>query len=347
MSRNTAGICWILVACTAVLASVLVWRENRLVSSIDQLVSSIDRAVDLTPLRSELARAQEAAATRTPCMARWRSNMEGVIDLAIRDKVMAMIVEQLGVDDEEVTDGASFVGLGADVPDMVELTMALEEEFRLEFRDEDIGEIRRVWEIVDYISRKVSPPRIDGSFLMPIEDVFSISGRGTVVTGRVERGKVVVGEEIEIVGFTPTQKKVVTGVEMFRKPLDAGVAGDNIGVLLRGTERDEVERGQVLAKPKSITPHTVFRGDLYLLTPGWNGRWSPISSGYRPQFSLRTTDVTGEVQLPDGVERVMPGDNATITVELTAPMPLENGLRFLMREGGRPVGCGIVTEIIN
>ena len=187
---------------------------------------------------------------------------------------------------------------------------------------------------------------IDKPFLMPIEDVFSISGRGTVVTGRVERGKVVVSEEIEIVGFTPTQKKVVTGVEMFRKLLDEGVAGDNIGVLLRGTEKDDVERGQVLAKPKSITPHTKFRGEVYVLTKDEGGRHTPFFNGYRPQFYLRTTDVTGVATLPEGVEMVMPGDNVAISVELITPVALEKGLRFAIREGGRTVGSGTITDIV-
>ena len=181
---------------------------------------------------------------------------------------------------------------------------------------------------------------------MPIEDVFSISGRGTVVTGRIERGIVKVGEEIEIVGYTPTQKKVVTGVEMFRKLLDEGVAGDNIGVLLRGTEKDDVERGQVLAKPGSITPHTKFKGEVYVLTKDEGGRHTPFFDGYRPQFYLRTTDVTGVSNLPEGVEMVMPGDNVTISVELITPVALEKGLRFAIREGGRTVGSGTITEII-
>ena len=176
---------------------------------------------------------------------------------------------------------------------------------------------------------------IDKPFLMPIEDVFSISGRGTVVTGRVERGKVLVSEEIEIVGFTETQKKVVTGVEMFRKLLDAGEAGDNIGVLLRGTEKDDVERGQVLAKPGSITPHTKFKGEVYILNKDEGGRHTPFFNGYRPQFYLRTTDVTGVANLPDGVEMVMPGDSVSISVELITPVALEKGLRFAIREGGR------------
>src|ERR1044071_1851703 len=187
---------------------------------------------------------------------------------------------------------------------------------------------------------------IDKPFLMPIEDVFSISGRGTVVTGRVDRGKVKVGEEIEIVGFKPTEKKVVTGVEMFRKLLDEGVAGDNIGVLLRGVEKTDVERGQVLAKPGSITPHTKFKGTLYILSKDEGGRHTPFFNGYRPQFYIRTTDVTGVAQLPEGTEMVMPGDNVTITAELITPVALEEGARFAIREGGRTVGAGTVTKIL-
>ena len=187
---------------------------------------------------------------------------------------------------------------------------------------------------------------MDKPFLLPIEDVFSISGRGTVVTGRVDRGVVKVGEEIEIVGFAETQKKVVTGVEMFRKLLDEGVAGDNIGVLLRGLEKDDVERGQVLAKPKSITPHTKFKSQVYVLTKDEGGRHTPFFNGYRPQFYLRTTDVTGVATLPDGVEMVMPGDNVAMGVELITPVAIEKGLRFAIREGGRTVGSGAVTEIV-
>ena len=187
---------------------------------------------------------------------------------------------------------------------------------------------------------------VDKPFLMPIEDVFSISGRGTVVTGRVDRGKVLVSEEIEIVGFTETQKKVVTGVEMFRKLLDEGVAGDNIGVLLRGTEKDDVERGQVLAKPGSITPHTKFKGEVYVLTKDEGGRHTPFFNGYRPQFYLRTTDVTGVSTLPEGVEMVMPGDNVAVEVELITPVALEKGLNFAIREGGRTVGSGVISEIV-
>ena len=183
-------------------------------------------------------------------------------------------------------------------------------------------------------------------FLMPIEDVFSISGRGTVVTGRVDRGKVKVGEEVEIVGFRPTMKKVVTGVEMFRKLLDEGVAGDNIGVLLRGLEKDDVERGQVLAKPGSITPHTKFKAEVYVLTKEEGGRHTPFFNGYRPQFYIRTTDVTGSMHLAEGVEMIMPGDNTQDTAELITPVAIEKGARFAIREGGRTVGAGTITEIL-
>ncbi len=186
---------------------------------------------------------------------------------------------------------------------------------------------------------------IDKPFLMPIEDVFSISGRGTVVTGRAERGIIKVGEEVEIVGIKPTQKTTCTGVEMFRKLLDQGQAGDNIGVLLRGTKRDEVERGQVLAAPKSITPHKKFKAEVYVLSKEEGGRHTPFFSGYRPQFYFRTTDITGIINLPDGVEMVMPGDNSQFIVELIAPIAMEIGLRFAIREGGRTVGSGVVTEI--
>ena len=187
---------------------------------------------------------------------------------------------------------------------------------------------------------------VDKPFLMPIEDVFSISGRGTVVTGRIERGRVKVGEEIEIIGFKPTEKKVVTGVEMFRKLLDEGVAGDNVGVLLRGVEKDDVERGQVLAKPGSIKPHTKFKAEVYVLSKDEGGRHTPFFNGYRPQFYIRTTDVTGTLNLNEGVEMIMPGDNTSVSVELIAPVALEKGARFAIREGGRTVGAGSVTEII-
>ncbi len=207
------------------------------------------------------------------------------------------------------------------------------------------GSIMKLAEALDsYIPQ---PKRaIDGPFLMPVEDVFSISGRGTVVTGRVERGVVKVGEDLEIVGLKPTQKTVCTGVEMFRKLLDQGQAGDNVGVLLRGTKREEVERGQVLAKPGSITPHTKFTAEVYVLSKEEGGRHTPFFPGYRPQFYFRTTDVTGSVELPAGTEMVMPGDNISITVQLIAPIAMEEGLRFAIREGGRTVGAGVVAKVI-
>jgi elongation factor Tu len=187
---------------------------------------------------------------------------------------------------------------------------------------------------------------IDGDFLMPVEDVFSISGRGTVVTGRIERGVVNVGDELEIVGIKDTAKTTCTGVEMFRKLLDRGEAGDNVGVLLRGTKREEVERGQVLAKPGSITPHTKFEAEVYILTKDEGGRHTPFFKGYRPQFYFRTTDVTGACELPEGTEMVMPGDNVQMVVELIAPIAMEDGLRFAIREGGRTVGAGVVAKVI-
>ena len=207
---------------------------------------------------------------------------------------------------------------------------------------------KKILELVDALDSYIPEPQraLDQDFLMPIEDVFTISGRGTVVTGRIERGRVHVGDEVEIVGIRPTQKKVVTGVEMFRKILDEGQAGDNVGVLLRGTDRDEVERGQVLAKPGSITPHTKFEAEVYVLTKEEGGRHTPFFKGYRPQFYFRTTDVTGAVELPEGVEMVMPGDNVTIKAELITPIAMEKGLRFAIREGGRTVGAGTITEII-
>ncbi|MGH7853614.1 MAG: elongation factor Tu [Candidatus Binatia bacterium] len=205
-----------------------------------------------------------------------------------------------------------------------------------------------ILKLMDAIDSFVQEPvrAIDKPFLMPVEDVFTISGRGTVVTGRVERGIVKVGEEIEIVGFKATQKTVATGVEMFRKLLDEGQAGDNIGVLLRGTKREEVERGQVLAKPGSITPHTNFNAEAYVLTKEEGGRHTPFFNGYRPQFYFRTTDVTGVVKLPEGTEMVMPGDNINVVIELITPVAMDDGLKFAIREGGRTVGAGVVTKIV-
>ena len=207
--------------------------------------------------------------------------------------------------------------------------------------------IDQIMVLMDAVDSYIPTPEraVDQPFLMPIEDVFTITGRGTVVTGRVERGVIKVGEEIEIVGIKPTTKTTCTGVEMFRKLLDQGQAGDNIGALLRGTKKEEVERGQVLAKPGSIHPHTNFKGEVYVLTKEEGGRHTPFFSGYRPQFYFRTTDITGAVTLPDGVEMVMPGDNIAMTVELIHPIAMEQGLRFAIREGGRTVASGVVSEI--
>ena len=205
-----------------------------------------------------------------------------------------------------------------------------------------------IFELMDAVDSYIPVPEraVDKDFLMPIEDVFSISGRGTVVTGRVERGVIKVGEEVEVVGIRPTQKKVVTGVEMFRKLLDQGQAGDNVGLLLRGTERKDVERGQVCAKPGSITPHMKFAAQAYILTKEEGGRHTPFFNGYRPQFFFRTTDVTGTAKLPQGVEMVMPGDNVNLEIDLITPIAMEKGLRFAIREGGRTVGAGTITDIL-
>ncbi len=217
----------------------------------------------------------------------------------------------------------------------------------LEGDKSEIG-VPSVVKLVEEMDKYIPVPEraVDGAFLMPVEDVFSISGRGTVVTGRIERGIVKVNDEVEIVGLRPTVKTTCTGVEMFRKLLDQGQAGDNVGVLLRGTKREEVERGQVLAKPGSITPHTKFEGEVYVLTKEEGGRHTPFFKGYRPQFYFRTTDVTGAVELPEGVEMVMPGDNIKMTIELISPIAMEEGLRFAIREGGRTVGAGVVSKIL-
>jgi elongation factor Tu len=217
----------------------------------------------------------------------------------------------------------------------------------LESRDEAIGK-ETIMELMQAVDAAIPQPDrpVDKPFLMPIEDVFSISGRGTVVTGRVERGVVKVGDEIEIVGVKETTKTVCTGVEMFRKLLDSGEAGDNVGVLLRGTKRDEVERGQVLAQPGTITPHTKFEAETYILTKDEGGRHTPFFSNYRPQFYFRTTDITGTIELPDGTEMVMPGDNVNMKVNLIAPIAMDEGLRFAIREGGRTVGAGVVAKIM-
>jgi elongation factor Tu len=218
----------------------------------------------------------------------------------------------------------------------------------LEADDFNAEEVKPIFELMDALDNYIPEPvrAIEKPFLMPIEDVFTISGRGTVVTGRMERGLVKVGDEVEIVGFAPTQKTVCTGVEMFRKTLDQGQAGDNVGLLLRGIKKDEVERGQVVAKPGSITPHTKFKAEVYILNKEEGGRHTPFFTGYRPQFYLRTTDVTGVVTLPEGVEMVMPGDNVSMVVNLITPVALEKELRFAIREGGRTVGAGVVSEIV-
>jgi elongation factor Tu len=218
----------------------------------------------------------------------------------------------------------------------------------LESDDPDSEDAKPIFELMDAIDSYIPEPirDVEKPFLMPIEDVFSISGRGTVVTGRVERGVIKVSEEVEIVGIRPTMKTVCTGVEMFRKILDQGQAGDNIGVLLRGTKRDEVERGQVVAAPGSITPHTKFKAEAYILTKEEGGRHTPFFTGYRPQFYFRTTDVTGVVTLPEGVEMVMPGDNVTMEVVLIMPIAMEKELRFAIREGGKTVGAGVISEIL-
>ena len=217
----------------------------------------------------------------------------------------------------------------------------------LEGDQSEIGEAS-IMRLADALDSYIPEPEraVDGAFLMPVEDVFSISGRGTVVTGRIERGIVKVGEEVEIIGLKPTVKTICTGVEMFRKLLDQGQAGDNVGLLLRGTKREDVERGQVLAKPGSIKPHTKFSAEIYVLSKDEGGRHTPFFNGYRPQFYFRTTDVTGAVELPAGTEMVMPGDNVSVTVALIAPIAMEDGLRFAIREGGRTVGAGVVATII-
>jgi elongation factor Tu len=210
-----------------------------------------------------------------------------------------------------------------------------------------LGE-QAIMKLADALDSYIPQPEraVDGAFLMPVEDVFSISGRGTVVTGRIERGIIKVGEEIEIVGIATTQKTTCTGVEMFRKLLDQGQAGDNVGILLRGTKREDVQRGQVLCKPGSIKPHTHFTGEVYVLSKDEGGRHTPFFNNYRPQFYFRTTDVTGSIELPEGKEMVMPGDNVSITVKLIAPIAMEEGLRFAIREGGRTVGAGVVAKIL-
>ena len=216
----------------------------------------------------------------------------------------------------------------------------------LKAMEDDPAWVKKIDELMEAVDSYIPMPQraVDKPFLMPIEDIFSISGRGTVVTGRIERGIVKVGEEMEIVGFKPTFKTVITGVEMFKKLLDEGQAGDNVGLLLRGTKKEEVERGQVVAKTGSITPHTKFKAEIYVLTKEEGGRHTPFFKGYRPQFYFRTTDVTGSAELPEGVEMVMPGDNVSLAIELITPVALEKGLRFAIREGGRTVGAGTVRR---
>ncbi len=250
------------------------------------------------------------------------------------------LIELVEMETRELLDSYEFPG--DDTP--VVIGSALK---ALEGDTSDIG-VPSVIKLVEAMDSYIPEPErlLDQPFLMPIEDVFSISGRGTVVTGRIERGKVLVGEEVEIIGIKETTKTICTGVEMFRKLLDEGLAGDNVGVLLRGTKREEVERGQVLAHPGTITPHTHFEAEIYVLSKDEGGRHTPFFNGYRPQFYFRTTDVTGAVDLPEGVEMVMPGDNVQVTVKLIAPIAMEDGLRFAVREGGRTVGAGVVAKVI-
>jgi elongation factor Tu len=289
------------------------------------VVSAVDGPMPQTREHVLLARQVDV-----PCLVVALNKVDAVDDPELLDLVELEVRELL----------TSYGFPGNDIP-VVRLS-ALK---ALQGDPEGVAGVLKLMEALDsYVPIPVR--EVDKPFLMPIEDVFSISGRGTVVTGKVERGKVKVGEEVEIVGFKPTEKKVVTGVEMFRKLLDAGEAGDNIGVLLRGVEKDDVERGQVLAKPGSIKPHTKFKGEVYILSKEEGGRHTPFFNGYRPQFYLRTTDVTGTLNLPEGVEMVMPGDNTTISGELMAPVALEKGARFAIREGGRTVGAGTVTDIL-
>jgi elongation factor Tu len=252
----------------------------------------------------------------------------------------AELIELVEMEVRELLDSYEFPG--DDTPVIVGSALKA-----LEGDTSEIG-VPSVMKLVEAMDEYIPEPErpLDKSFLMPIEDVFSISGRGTVVTGRIERGKVKIGEEVEIVGIKATAKTTCTGVEMFRKLLDEGVAGDNVGVLLRGTKREEVERGQVLAAPGTITPHTHFEAEIYVLSKEEGGRHTPFFHGYRPQFYFRTTDVTGAVDLPEGVEMVMPGDNVKVTVKLIVPIAMEEGLRFAVREGGRTVGAGVVSKII-
>ena len=250
-----------------------------------------------------------------------------LVELEVRDLLSSY---EFPGDDIPIVRGSALKALEVDTP------------------SQDNPDSQSIFELMSAVDEYVPQPERekDKPFLMPIEDIFSISGRGTVATGRIERGEVKVGEEMEIVGIRPTQKKVVTGVEMFKKLLDYGEAGDNVGLLLRGTDRRDIERGQVIAKPGSINPHVKFKGEAYILTKEEGGRHTPFFTGYRPQFYFRTTDVTGNVQLEEGVEMVMPGDKVTVDVELITPIAMEKGLRFAIREGGRTVGAGTITEIV-
>ena len=267
-----------------------------------------------------------------PALVVYMNKVDQVDDAELLDLVEMEIRELL----------SSYDFPGDDIPIVKGSALAAVED-----RDEAIGK-NSILELMDKVDEYIPAPArdLDKSFLMPVEDVFSISGRGTVVTGRIEQGIIKPGEEVEIIGLTDTQKTTVTGVEMFRKLLDSGEAGDNVGLLLRGTKKEEVERGQVLAKPGSIKPHKKFKAEIYALSKEEGGRHTPFFANYRPQFYFRTTDVTGSIKLPEGTEMVMPGDNVTLEVELLAPIAMDNNLRFAIREGGRTVGSGVVSEII-
>ena len=267
-----------------------------------------------------------------PALVVYMNKVDQVDDAELLDLVEMEIRELL----------SSYDFPGDDIPIVKGSALAAVED-----RDEAIGK-NSILELMEKVDAYIPAPArdLDKPFLMPVEDVFSISGRGTVVTGRIEQGIIKPGEEVEIIGLTDTQKTTVTGVEMFRKLLDSGEAGDNVGLLLRGTKKEEVERGQVLAKPASIKPHKKFKAEIYALSKEEGGRHTPFFANYRPQFYFRTTDVTGSIKLPEGTEMVMPGDNVTLEVELLAPIAMDNNLRFAIREGGRTVGSGVVSEII-
>ena len=267
-----------------------------------------------------------------PALVVYMNKVDQVDDAELLDLVEMEIRELL----------SSYDFPGDDIPIVKGSALAAVED-----RDEAIGK-NSILELMDKVDEYIPAPArdLDKPFLMPVEDVFSISGRGTVVTGRIEQGIIKPGEEVEIIGLSDTQKTTVTGVEMFRKLLDSGEAGDNVGLLLRGTKKEEVERGQVMAKPGSIKPHKKFKAEIYALSKEEGGRHTPFFANYRPQFYFRTTDVTGSIKLPEGTEMVMPGDNVTLEVELLAPIAMDNNLRFAIREGGRTVGSGVVSEII-